>query len=74
MRNVLLSTRFVTLAQASQITQLSTRTLRRAIADGHLGAHRVRRLIRIDAAELQRWVESGGAAPAVAPRHHDGPQ
>ena len=54
--------RYVSLARASAMVDVSTRTLRRAIAAGRLAAHRLGRLIRIDLAELQRWVEADGAA------------
>jgi len=58
--------RYLSLAQAGAIANLSIRTLRRAIAAGKLRAHRVGRLTRIGAAELRRWVEADGAA---APRN-----
>ena len=59
--------RYVSLAQASAITELSTRTLRRAIAVGRLRVCRVGRIIRIDVADLQRWIEGDGEAiPVVA--------
>ena len=60
--------RYVSLAQASAMVDVSTRTLRRAIAAGRLAAHRLGRLIRIDLAELQRWVEADGA-PALRGKH-----
>jgi excisionase family DNA binding protein len=53
---------YLSLAQASALTNLSIRTLRRAVAAKKLDAHRLGRLIRIDAAELHRWVEADGAA------------
>lgn len=58
--------RYVSLAQAGDVAELSTRTLRRAIADGRLRAHRLGRLIRIDLAELRRWIEADGAAAPTA--------
>ena len=68
MSNVVLTEqRYLSLAQASALTNLSTRTLRRAIGAGRLHAHRLGRLIRIELAELHRWVEADGAA-ARAPR------
>jgi excisionase family DNA binding protein len=60
--------RYVSLAHASAVAQLSSRTLRRAIARKQLRAHRVGRLIRIDLAELHRWIEADGAARAESPR------
>ena len=54
--------RYLSLAQAAAIANLSTRTLRRAIAAGRLRAHRIGRLTRIELAELQRWIEADGAA------------
>lgn len=53
---------FLSLAQASTLTGLSGRTLRRAIAASSLQAHRLGRLIRIDRGELRRWVEANGQA------------
>jgi excisionase family DNA binding protein len=65
MPNTDLNSQYASLRQASSITQLSTRTLRRAITKGHLHAHRIGRLIRIELAELERWVKADGqAAPA----------
>jgi excisionase family DNA binding protein len=66
-RSQALQPSFVSLAQASVIAALSTRTLRRAIAEGRLAAHRIGRLIRIDLAELRRWIEADGAAAATSP-------
>jgi excisionase family DNA binding protein len=54
--------RYVSLARASAMVDVCTRTLRRVIAARRLTAHHVGRLIRIDLAELQRWVEADGAA------------
>ncbi len=60
-----ISLQYLSLAQASAIAEVSTRTLRRAIAARRLRAHRLGRLLRIDVAELQRWVEADGHAPAA---------
>ena len=60
--------RYVDLDEASQITQLSTRQLRRAIKAKHLRAHRLGRLVRIALAELHRWVQADGA-PARSHPH-----
>src|SRR5437868_6542402 len=49
-----LELRYLSLAQAGAIVNLSPRTLRRAIAAGRLCAHRLGRLTRIDAAHLLR--------------------
>ena len=59
---VLPNLRYVSLAEASAIVGLSPRTLRRAIAAQRLQAHRIGRLVRIDVAELTRWIEANGAA------------
>jgi len=48
--------RFLTLAEAGEITRLSARTLRRAIVAGALHAHHVGRLIRIEDADLYAWL------------------
>ena len=61
--------RFISLDQASSVTQLSTRTLRRAIKAGRLPAHRVGRRIRIEILALERWIRadvSGEPNPAMA--------
>ena len=58
-----LERRYLSLAQASAVVNLSTRTLRRAIKGRRLRAHRLGRLTRIDLFELRRWVEADGAAP-----------
>ncbi len=66
---VLAEPRYLSLAQASAIVNLSTRTLRRAIASGTLRASRLGRLTRIDLAELQRWMDAdGNAAPTTGHR------
>jgi len=57
-------TRYLSLAEAGTIASFSTRTLRRAIAARKLRAHRVGRNVRIELAELQRWIEADGAAEA----------
>ena len=54
-----------TCAEAGAIASFSTRTLRRAIAGHKLQAHHVGRNVRIELAELRRWIEADGAA-AVA--------
>jgi excisionase family DNA binding protein len=56
---------YLSLAEAGAIASFSTRTLRRAIAAKSLRAHHVGRNVRIELAELRRWIEAGGAA-AVA--------
>lgn len=58
--------RYLSLAEAGAIASLSTRTLRRAIAARKLRAHHVGRTVRIELAELQRWIEADGAAEAPA--------
>jgi excisionase family DNA binding protein len=58
--------KYVSLAQASQRCNLSARTLRRAIADGRLRAHRIGRLIRIHVADLDQFVQ-GDVVSAAAP-------
>ena len=61
-----LEPRFVSLNQAAILTQLSTRTLRRAIKAQRLLAHRVGRRVRIEVIELERWVRENGSAGAPA--------
>ena len=58
---------FLTLAEAGEITRLSVRTLRRAIAAGALRAHHVGRLIRIEDAELYAWL-AGHHTPYPDPK------
>ncbi len=48
--------RFFTLAEAGEITRLSVRTLRRAVAAKALRAHHVGRLIRVEDADLYGWL------------------
>ena len=50
--------RFFTLAEAGEITRLSVRTLRRAIAAQTLRAHHVGRLVRLEDADLYSWLAS----------------
>jgi excisionase family DNA binding protein len=59
---VLVEPRYISLAQASAIVNVCPRTLRRAIAAGSLVAYRLGRRIRIELAELHRWVRADGAA------------
>lgn len=54
--------RYLSLAEAGSLASFSERTLRRAIAAGTLRAHHVGRNVRIELAELQRWIEADGAA------------
>lgn len=54
--------RYLSLAEAGAVASFSERTLRRAIAAGKLRAHHVGRNVRIELAELRRWIEAGGAA------------
>jgi excisionase family DNA binding protein len=54
--------RFISLKQASHITEFSTRTLRRAIARKTLRAYRLGRCIRIEVSELERWIRADGNA------------
>jgi len=61
---------YVSLAQASVITGLSIRTLRRSIAAKRLRAHRIGRLVRIEIDDLHEMVQGqpGGDAPSAADR------
>lgn len=45
----------LTLKAAADLFGVSVRTVRREIADGRLVAYRVRRALRIDAAEVARY-------------------
>ncbi len=58
--------RYLSLNQASTITQFSTRTLRRAIQAETLRAHRLGRRVRIDLDELQRWITADGRAASTS--------
>jgi len=60
--------RYLSLAQASAIVNVSTRTLRRSIATGALRASKLGRLWRLESGELHRWVKEGGAAPPASVR------
>jgi excisionase family DNA binding protein len=57
---------YVSPAQASQITGLSVRTLRRAILAERLRAHRVGRLVRIEVNELHHFMSDKANAPPAA--------
>jgi excisionase family DNA binding protein len=61
------SPRYLSLAEAGAITSFCERTLRRAIAAKTLRAHHVGRNVRIELAELQRWMEADGAAAGTSP-------
>ena len=52
------------LRQAAQATGVSTRTLRRCIASGDLRAFKLRKMVVIDARELERFI---GACPDARP-------
>ena len=65
---VLTEPRYLSLAQASAIVNISTRTLRRAIAKGALRASKLGRLWRLESGELHRWVQDDGAAPPASVR------
>ena len=57
--------RLVSLADAADLLDVSTRTLRRHIASGALPAYRVGRLVKIDPADLDalaRPIPTAGAA------------
>ena len=58
--------RYLTLAEAGEITRLCPRTLRRAIKAKQLQVYRLGRLVRIESTELVRWVESNGSAATVS--------
>jgi excisionase family DNA binding protein len=51
--------RYLSIAKAGSIASLSPRTIRRAIGRGELRAHKVGKLVRIEARELVRWIECG---------------
>ena len=57
--------RYLSLAQAANVVNISTRTLRRAIAAGTLRASKLGRLWRLEARELHRWVNDDGSAAEV---------
>lgn len=58
---------YVSPAEASEISGVSPRTLRRAIQAQRLHAHRLGRLVRIDVTELTRWIQADGAAASGSP-------
>jgi excisionase family DNA binding protein len=45
----------LTTEQIAKILQISQRTVQRAIREGHLKAHRVKRVYRVHAKDLQEW-------------------
>jgi excisionase family DNA binding protein len=45
----------LTTQQVAQILQISQRTVQRAIRDKELKAHRVKRVYRVHAKDLQEW-------------------
>lgn len=57
--------RYLSLGQAAAIVNVSTRTLRRAIAAGTLRASKLGRLWRLESGEVHRWVKDDGAAAEV---------
>jgi excisionase family DNA binding protein len=54
--------RYLSLAEAGTVASLSERTLRRAIKARTLRAYHLGRNVRIELAELRRWIEADGAA------------
>lgn len=53
------SRRLVSIAEASDVLAVSTRTVRRYIADGHLRAVRLgQKTLRIDAASMERFIDA----------------
>jgi excisionase family DNA binding protein len=45
----------LTTEQVAEILQISQRTVQRAIREGHLRAHRVGRIYRVNAEDLRVW-------------------
>jgi excisionase family DNA binding protein len=60
------ATQYVTLAQASGITNLSIKTLRRAINAGRLPIFRMGRLVRLDLDDVHRFMRGGGLSTTDA--------
>jgi excisionase family DNA binding protein len=50
--------KFYTIAQVAELVEVSTRTVRRWIAEGLLVAHRIKGLVRISDADFQTFLAS----------------
>jgi excisionase family DNA binding protein len=56
----------LSLEQAAQLLNISTKTAKRMLSEGTLpGTRRIRRRVMISRADLERWIEKG--CPQVAP-------
>ncbi len=51
--------RFYTVAQVAKLLEVSTRSVRRWIADGELRHHRFGRQVRISESDLRAFVDEG---------------
>ena len=51
--------RFYTVAQVADLLEVSTRTVRRWIADGDLPVHRFGRAVRIEETDLRAFIGEG---------------
>ena len=56
--------RLLTLSEAANLLQVSTRTLQRMIRNGQLPAFKVGGQWRLREAQLRQWVETREASPA----------
>jgi excisionase family DNA binding protein len=58
----------LSIGQAAQLLNVSTKTAKRMLAAGELpGTRRIRRRVMISHADLLAWVEKGCPQPALAP-------
>ena len=64
--------RLLTLAEAANLLQVSTRTLQRMIRGGQLPAFKVGGQWRLREAQLRQWVESRETSPAKAKKEDEG--
>jgi excisionase family DNA binding protein len=60
--------RLLTLSEAANLLQVSTRTLQRMIRNGQLPAFKVGGQWRLREAQLRQWVESRESSPAELER------
>lgn len=57
----------LTVSQVAEQTSLSEWAVRQAIRDGELGASKLRGQLRVDAADLQAWVDGSRVTPVRRP-------
>ena len=54
----------LTLAEVSDALGVSTRSIRRFIADGRLKAHRIGHVVRVDPSDVMTFFDAGRIVPA----------